>query len=173
MNLTLRPFRAKDLDLLGVWSRTMDLSPYMSRCRPRDQAATGHDPAGGLLWFVIVADGRDAGTLWLEPGSHPNQAVLGIFLAREELLGQGLGTRAIRLALDILRERHPKGMEVVLNVREANTRAIACYKACGFKVISTGLKRLTHGEDIPVIRMQLARKTETLLPYCPKAHKGR
>lgn len=155
MDLSLRSFRAQDLDLLKVWSEGSDLQRFMSRCRPRDPAGNAHDPLHGLHWFVIVVDGLDAGTLWLEPGASAGQAVLGILLAREDLRGRGLGARAIGLGLAALRAFHPAGVQVVLNVREANVRAIACYKACGFRVVATAWKTLASGESIPVLRMQL------------------
>ena len=146
---------ARDLDLLPVWSNAIGLDRYMSRCRPRDELATGHNPVKGLFWFVIVVDGFDVGTIWLEPGIHSNQAVLGIFIGREDLLGQGLGARAIFLAIAAFWKFHPTGAQVVLNVREANVRAIACYKSCGFQPISTTRKDLPSGKRIPVLLMQL------------------
>jgi ribosomal protein S18 acetylase RimI-like enzyme len=47
------------------------------------------------------------------------------------------------------------GVQVVLNVRSGNTRAIACYRSCGFCATSTTLKSLPSGEVVPVLRMQL------------------
>jgi RimJ/RimL family protein N-acetyltransferase len=155
MEITLRPFLAKDLDLLPAWSKAMGLGDYMSRHRPLDQAAVEHDPAHGLLWFVILVDGYEAGAIWLEPGGVTGQRILGVFLGQKELLGQGIGSRAIRLAVAALRKTDPAAEQVVLNVRESNARAIACYQSCGFQTIGSGLKSLASGGTLAFLRMQL------------------
>lgn len=155
MEISLRPFLAKDLDGLPAWSKAMGLSDFMSRHRPLDPRAVGHDPDHGLFWFVIRVDGLESGTLWLEPGDAPGRKLLGIFLGRKELLGQGIGRRAIRLAVAALQEMDPAAEQVDLYVREANTRAIACYQSCGFQTIALGFKPLACGQSLRVRRMRL------------------
>jgi RimJ/RimL family protein N-acetyltransferase len=154
MTVALRAFRRNDLELIERWARARGLDEHMSRSRPRDPLATCHDPLNGLFWFVIVDSGVDVGTVWLEPGEQPNEAILGIFLSHPSLFGRGIGSQAIRLAVDECRRRRPAQV-ITLRVRQGNSRAIACYEKVGFVTMSTGTKLLSSGERVPYIRMQL------------------
>jgi RimJ/RimL family protein N-acetyltransferase len=104
----------------------------MSRYRPKNLALTAHSPEQGLLWFVIRFSEGDVGTIWLESDVRADQAILGILLGEESLFGLGIGQKAINLAL---KNAHQFGRfrTVVLNVRENNMRAIACYKSVDSK----------------------------------------
>jgi RimJ/RimL family protein N-acetyltransferase len=116
--------------------------------------ATRHDPRNGLFWFVIVHLGADVGTVWLEPGEEPGESILGIYLGDPALYGRGIGSRAIRLAIDACRQRHP-AQRIALRVRRDNAGAIACYEKVGFVAVSTGTKRLPSGEGLAYVGMAL------------------
>jgi RimJ/RimL family protein N-acetyltransferase len=62
------------------------------------------------------------------------KADLGIFIGDKELRGKGYGAEAIMLLLDfafnILNLNN-----IMLTVKEFNSRAIKCYEKCGFKTI--------------------------------------
>jgi RimJ/RimL family protein N-acetyltransferase len=154
MTVSLRAFRQEDLPLIERWASAGDLDRYLSRMRPRDVQAGHHDPQNGLFWFVIVDSGAEVGTVWLEPGERPDESTLGVFLSHPSLLGRGIGARAIRLAVDECRARHPAQV-VTLRVREGNARAIACYQKAGFATVSSGTKVLSSGEHLPYFRMRL------------------
>lgn len=153
MKIELRGFQASDLEQLDSWASAIDSTQYMSRYRPRDPSWQGHQPEQGLFWFVIVVSGRDGGTVWLEPGAAPDEAILGILIGQESLLGHGIGEAAIMLALTQVSAAH-RYRSVTLNVRANNPRAIACYRKCGFLPVASGTKRTDSGDEIAYIAMQ-------------------
>jgi RimJ/RimL family protein N-acetyltransferase len=125
---------------------------HMSRTHPLDVAADRHAPDAGLYWYVIVADGRDVGTVWVELPPGASEAILGVFLCDESHLGRGIGSAAVELALSKFRRAHP-GLPVALRVRRTNERAIACYRRVGFTVTGSGTKTLPSGEAVPYYSM--------------------
>src|SRR5262245_40155376 len=140
MNVTLREFQEDDIARLEIWAKHIGSEVFMSRYRPRNLAVSSNSPEQEILWFVIRFSGRDVGTIWLESDVGSDQAVLGILLGEESLLGLGIGQKAINLALETARQLG-RLRTVLLNVRENNTRAIACYKKCGFQMVGSGVKR--------------------------------
>lgn len=124
-----------------------ELSQYQSRIVPRENAEA-------VRWYFIVCGGVDVGSVWLEKpagaaGASPS-ASLGIFLAAQECRGQGLGGAVIREV--IRRDAEKLGVrEILLNVREDNPRARACYSAVGFR--ETG--RYLAANGVPAIHMSL------------------
>jgi len=128
----------------------------MSRTRPYDEGADGHDPDAGLYWYVITEGDLDIGTIWIELPSTQSEAVLGVFLGDASKFGGGIGTAAIELAISAFRRAHPQ-LPIVLRVRQANARAIACYRRAGFAVTGTGSKSLPSGERVPFYRMVCPR----------------
>jgi RimJ/RimL family protein N-acetyltransferase len=150
----LRLFERADLGLIERWARSADLDRYASRLRPRAPAACRHDPAHGLLWYVIVDGGADVGTVWLEPSEAQGVCVLGIYLKDASLFGRGIGSAALRLALDECRTQHA-ARSVTLHVRRDNVRAIACYAKLGFSITWGGVKALPAGASIPFYCMSL------------------
>jgi RimJ/RimL family protein N-acetyltransferase len=153
MDVTLREFQEADIARLDIWAKDIGSEDFMSRYRPRNLAVTAHSPEQGILWFVIRFSGRDIGTVWLEGDVASDQAILGIFLGEESLLGRGIGQKAINLALEYA-EKLGRLRTILLNVRENNTRAIACYKKCGFNVVASGVKRAVTGTEIHYLTMQ-------------------
>ncbi len=153
MKIELREFQTSDLEQLNRWAKAIDSTQYMSRYRPRDPSWQGHQPEQGLFWFVIVVSGRDGGTLWLEPGEAPHEAILGILIGEKSLLGQGIGEAAITLALARVAKAR-RYQKVTLNVRANNLRAIACYQKCGFLPVALGIKQTEAGGEIAYITMQ-------------------
>jgi RimJ/RimL family protein N-acetyltransferase len=61
-------------------------------------------------------------------------AELRIGIAQRGDLGQGYGRRALRLVLRYARE-HLRLKEAYLRVEERNQRAVACYRAVGFRAV--------------------------------------
>ena len=112
----------------------------MSRTRPCAAGADRHAPQAGLYWYVIVDDGRDLGTVWIDLPPAAAEAVLGVFLGGPAALGHGIGTAAVELAVSEFRAAHPH-LPVVLRVRRSNARAIACYRRAGFALTGSGTSR--------------------------------
>ena len=154
MPVELRAFQPTDIQLLEQWASDIGIDEFMSRYKQRRATGSSHDPGNGLLWFVIVNSGIDAGTVWLEPGEQPNESILGIFLGDRSAFGRGIGSQAIRLAVSQLWALCPS-QHVNLNVRQSNSRAIACYQKNGFSITSNGIKISPSGDPIPFFQMQL------------------
>jgi RimJ/RimL family protein N-acetyltransferase len=147
---SLRPVAEDDQAHIQRWAGFA--AGYMSRTHPLDVAADRHAPGEGLYWYVIVADGRDVGTVWVELPPGASEAVLGVFLCDEAHLGRGIGTAAVSLALAEFRGAHP-GLPVALRVRRTNERAIACYRRAGFTLTGSGTKSLPSGMHVPYYSM--------------------
>lgn len=155
MEVSLRPFAEADRQLLDRWAERIKSETYMSRYVP--------DPETCLLWWVIQAEGRDVGTVWLE-SAEPHAAVLGILLGDPALFGKGIGRRAIELALDQACRMAP--LQVArLNVRAENKRAISCYERCGFHVVASGTRERL-GTRYDFLTMEKCLKKESL-PVAP------
>lgn len=129
-DVALRPFNPGDHAQLERWANAIQSPDYMARFKP---------DATVLAWNVIVCNGHDAGTVWIEATEQAGEARLGILLGEPALLGQGIGRTAILLAIDAVTRAHPLQL-ISLNVRESNERGIRCYERCGFQVTSTSVR---------------------------------
>ena len=146
MEVALREFLDEDLPALDAWCAAIRSEDFMSNTRPKRDG-------GRLLWRVIQAEGRDAGAIWIEEAENGQEAVLGILIGEPALFGRGIGRAAIKLALREAKDLFPF-RRVILHVRAANARAIACYKACGFKTSGEGVKATAGGKTIPFLTME-------------------
>ena len=153
MKVLLRKFTFQDLLAYENWRGEIDARQYMSQFYPKSFNGRDTDNPTLYVWYMIVADGVDVGTIWLEK-DHPkdNVATLGILIGRQDKLGRGIGTKAIPLAI-----KESQGAlafkSVELNVRKTNVRAIACYLRCGFTIVGEGQKVNKEKEKIPFFRM--------------------
>jgi len=108
-----------------------------------------------LAWYVIRADNQNVGAVWLEKTAIIDEiAVLGILIGKNDLLGQGIGEKAINLAIEKSRDEI-SCRSVHINVRELNIRAIRCYRKCGFIEIFRGTMLVNGTIVIPFIIMEL------------------
>lgn len=101
-----------------------DLKQYQSRIYPSENAEI-------LRWYHIKIDEKYIGAIWLEKNSDEDFAVLGIFIADALYRNKGIGKSAIEqiIKTDF---QHIYTNKILLRVREANERAINCYKSVGF-----------------------------------------
>lgn len=155
MAVTLRRFGPADLDYLQTWRRNIDSDRYMASLKPLRFSESGFGGWGrSYVWFVIVAGGRDVGAVWIDRRRrHPGQGVLGIVIGHTERLGRGIGRQAILQAL--FRARGILDFDLVrLTVRQSNTRAVRCYRRCGFRVTGRGIKPMEDGDKVPFYRME-------------------
>ena len=163
MTVTLRPFLSNDLKQHIAWAEAIDARLYMSRIFPKRFDGNLIDNNPYFCWFVITYNDMDVGSVWLEKqNSDENITQLGIFIGNEYLLGKGIGRIAIEQAILESLSKLPVSI-VRLNVRKNNKRAQACYKACGFKIVSQDVKTndfseriefLTMEKEIPNIRLE-------------------
>ncbi len=84
--------------------------------------------------WVVEHDGRLLGEARLDAlDAHDRRARLAVGLYDPALIGMGLGREVVRLVL--AHAFGPLGLHrVSLRVIDYNTRAIRCYRACGFVV---------------------------------------
>ncbi len=154
MAIMLRPFTTEDLGQYAVWRRAIDACRYMSRWFPCYFNGQTVEENPFVRWFVIVNEGMDIGTVWLEREDAEEDVVrLGILIGREEIFGKGIGREAIIQAIRIAQPE--LGFKKVrLGVRKNNTRAIACYRACGFRIVNQGEKVGIQGQKIEYLIME-------------------
>ncbi len=154
MDVELRPFTNADLEAHEHWQLTIDLGKFMSRSTPSGFFGSVEESSAEYRWFVIVATGRDVGTIWLERERDETSAVrLGIFLGDESYCGKGIGRQAIDQVITLCRFSF-RFTRVRLHVRLTNARAIRCYRACGFREIGQRTKRDTCGGMIDFLIME-------------------
>lgn len=122
------------------------LKEYQTRIHPNNHQDFQRLIAEKLLiWYYIEVDNKFIGSIWLEKAlTETNSAVLGIFICDNIYRGLGIGEKAIQLVLKNANYLSVKIIE--LNVRANNSRAISCYKKCGFeekrKLIKNGLQAI-------------------------------
>lgn len=114
-----------------------DLSQYQSRIIPDKNADL-------QCWYYICCDCKIIGSLWIEKNCD-NKSTLGIFIAEKHYRDKGIGSKAIKLAIE------KTGIdELYLHVRTNNQRAINCYHKVGF----TYAKQYTKDNGIEVVEMK-------------------
>lgn len=106
--------------------------PLPPASRGRSQEWYDRFIAQDQAWIIDV-DGAMAGCIFLHSMSETDRnARLAMGLFGEDLLGRGIGRKALTLALDQC--FGPLNLHrVELRVLAYNTRAVRCYEACGFK----------------------------------------
>jgi RimJ/RimL family protein N-acetyltransferase len=156
MSIILRPITFRDIETCQHWAREIKVEQYQSRFYPK--TFNGNDISGYDLlrcWYIILADSEEVGTVWLEKHAVEDEvAILGIMLGNKEKFGKGIGRAAI---LQTIKQSRPQlgFLAVELNVRKINSRAIACYRHCGFNTICDGIKIGKDGNEIPYLTMRL------------------
>lgn len=138
----LRALRDSDTTRRAMLGRSREIARGFGDDLDHDEPMTEQDAADELArrfgpgphW--VIADQHDAlvGVVRLAPIDTANRSArLGIGILDPDRLGQGLGTRAIRLALAYGFDRLNLH-RVSLTVLAENTRAIAAYTRCGFTI---------------------------------------
>ena len=95
----------------------------------------------GQLLFTIVADGKDAGWLWIGPMEDPSSWYVWDVAVHEAFRGRGIGAATMRLAEDIARSQGAAALR--LNVFAYNEGAIHLYDELGYQTTALHkLKRL-------------------------------
>lgn len=155
--LSFRPMRHSDLPLLqrwlqlphvdAWWHEPLDLMGVTAKYGPRiDGVVPTH-------LFVIEYDGRAIGWIqwyrWRDYAAHAAQlgaelsaAGVDLALGEADLLGRGLGSRALALFIERVVFAHDVSA-VVCDPEERNTRSLRAFEKAGFRIERT--IRL-HGE---------------------------
>lgn len=88
-------------------------------------------PVEGHFLFTIVADGEDAGWLWIGPSPDAASWWVWDIAVHETHRGHGIGREAMLLAEDVARSQGANEMR--LNVFAYNEPAIRLYDALGYE----------------------------------------
>jgi RimJ/RimL family protein N-acetyltransferase len=93
-----------------------------------------NEQGGDYHLYMIEYCGKKVGAAWVEQIlPRIASAELGILIGEPQLWGLGIGTQAMQAMMEIAKNR--LGLKFLwLSVREANVRAVTCYKKCGFIV---------------------------------------
>jgi RimJ/RimL family protein N-acetyltransferase len=109
----------------------------------------GEEKSGERIGLAIYKNGIFIGSIeFYDIILSPKKAVLGILIGEKALWGQGIGTRALRLALGYIFNQ--RGFErITLETLENNKRARASFEKNGFRCIGisgAGKVRFAHYE---------------------------
>ena len=153
MELFLRKVTEADIKKIQQWVGYIKANEYMSRFYPKAFKGKIKD-IELYLWFIIVVDDDDVGTIWVEKDNlDAEEATLGIFIGIKEKQGQGIGQVAIKKIIEFAsKEWCIKAIN--LNVRKNNQRAIKCYENCGFLVVGEGTKVNDNNQTIEFYKMR-------------------
>jgi RimJ/RimL family protein N-acetyltransferase len=143
-DMQLRPVVASDRQKIRRWAQAINSSEFMARFEPQLDRY--------LAWDIVLVGRQEVGVIWLERTDIQSEARLGVMLAASDLTGRGIGRSAVSLMLAKAQQLLSLNV-IVLNVREANTRAIACYLQCGFRLESFSL-RSVNGLEYAVCSMR-------------------
>jgi RimJ/RimL family protein N-acetyltransferase len=174
--VVLRPMTEADWDLIyavnndpevGYFSEEDEWHPYtMERLQEIYRGISRH-----ALMFVMEHEGQPIGECWLQRMNvprilevFPGQDVRRIDLAigAKHLWGQGLGSDAIRLLVQLAFER--EGVDVLVCFTGGhNPRSRRAFEKAGFTVLRTlpGHAKAGFGDDLLLTREQYGRGRET------------
>lgn len=111
--------------------------------------------------FIIEDELRHIiGELWLNALDREKKtAELIIVIGRDESRGRGYGKDAIETVKKFCFD-HLGLKSIYLKVFEFNTRAINCYKSCGFKIIGKGIRKvLRSGIEYDELIMEVIKNS--------------
>lgn len=149
--VNLRLIRKDDLQYIQKWINDLEVQYYSQEKYPVyfNQALVKRiysEGINGKRYIFIMEDksGQVVGELWLYPIDFTKKiAELVIIIGRKDVRGKGYG----RDAINTIKEYAFKNIglkSIYLKVFSFNTRAIKCYKACGFAVIGRNSKKVTR-----------------------------
>ncbi|WP_068714004.1 GNAT family N-acetyltransferase [Vibrio tritonius] len=150
--ISLRDVLLSDIDNLHKSANMIEAGQYMSRYLPSGNTYE-QMLENTLAWKIIEVDSEAAGVIWLDRTDKPECTVLGMMLFSSNYFSKGIGSSSIQLLFSYLKAQKWFGT-VYLNVRDANQRAISCYKRVGFQQIGVGIKTQGHSE-IRYIKMRV------------------
>jgi len=158
MNVSLSPFEENDLLSLQMRAEEIKTQRYISRILPNKSNQYLNSQKSLLAWYVTQKGDQNVGVDWLEKEAIDDEiVVLGILIGKKDFLGQGIGEKAIKLAI---RKSYDEisYKSVCVNVRALNKRTIRCYRKCGFVEVSRGNKIVDGIFVIPFITTELRLK---------------
>lgn len=133
-NVDLTDYVPEDAKLWEQWLSKMDTNMFQTNVRPRNFSSASGRSNDYYLKIIQYAN-KKIGAVWLEKITQRNgTAELGLIIGEPHLWGMGLGSKAMAAMIDIA--RNDLGLKFLwVSVREANQRAVNCYKRGGFMVV--------------------------------------
>ncbi|MFA5014385.1 MAG: GNAT family N-acetyltransferase [Actinomycetota bacterium] len=105
-------------------------------------------------FYTINLNDEMIGSIWIElDENEPDSTYLGVMIGPEKYLGKGIGTIAIKKAIEKSQNKLNFN-KVKLNVRKSNERAISCYTKIGFKIISEWNRIDESGKEYKCLAME-------------------
>lgn len=164
-NIYLSPKNIEDVNIYTKWLNDFQTTDYIGRSAQLYSLETereyleNHSNDEATFAIIRKSDDEIIGTIGLEQINHVHRkGTLGIFIGDKESRGKGFGSEAIKLILDY-GFNYLNLNNIKLDVLDVNSRAIACYKKCGFKEI--GIRReanYTNGKYHDIISMDILAK---------------
>jgi RimJ/RimL family protein N-acetyltransferase len=136
----LRPLDTGDSERCWRWMNDPEVTLYLNQGYPVSRAeqaawiekAALSTPPELTLAVDTLLEQRHIGTVSLENGDFANRSIeLGIAIGDKEYWSRGYGTDAVQTLLRFAFDEMNLN-RVWLDVHEDNSRAIACYRKCGF-----------------------------------------
>ncbi len=167
MTITFKPLHESHFPLLLKWLEAPHVKKWWDQdakytmdsvCEKYSSYAKGYRLEGGaqkpIQAFIIYSDQNPVGYIQIYnaydfPRSRPllglpsNLGAFDIFIGEEEVLGQGLGSKAI---LEFLKLHGKQHFYIFADPDSNNLSAIKCYEKAGFK-------KLSEQEDIKEVWM--------------------
>jgi RimJ/RimL family protein N-acetyltransferase len=133
MNVQLQDFTNEHLCFIEKWEVAGEIYNYLSHSRPKCLSEGEAELWQTTRLFMIHLENQIVGCVWLEDLDFLNkEGKLGIYIGEIHCRELGVGREVI---MEILKLAFNLGLnKVILHVREQNTRAMNCYKSCGFVV---------------------------------------
>lgn len=152
----IRPARVEDASAIAAGEYAVARTPGLLNARPgeiperafRDKVAALADSRRGL-YLVAESDSGIVGHLLLDPlplAGHAHVCILTI-VVYPGWQGRGVGRALLEQALAWVRA-HPNVSRVELTVRADNARAIALYRALGFREEGRLRNRVTGSDGV-------------------------
>lgn len=148
--LAVRPLRREELHLLvrwlsmphvdAWWHEPLDADGVLAKYGPRIDGREpvhmlliehGGRPIGWMQWYRWRDYAQHAGRL----GAEPEAAGLDLAIGEPDLLGRGLGPRAIRELLGRIVFADPAITACVSDPEERNTRSVRAFEKAGFAAV--------------------------------------
>lgn len=150
--VNMRQIKKSDLNYIKEWINDLEVQYYSQEQYPMfyNWLLIKHIYGDGLkgrknIFIMEDKSGNVIGELWLYPIDFVRRITeLVIIIGKKDLRGKGYGKDAINTIKRYCFDRL-KLEAIYLKVFSFNSRAINCYKACGFNVIGKGSKEVIRG----------------------------